>query len=151
MERLFAFLDLSNQERAMISQLADHGLVPSDLTKALIEESKIKEDRLLKRAEERQRREQEALDAGLPPPEDEESKELDETGLFLFISFLTTELKELNSGLLFTFILMNSRYSIHHSITSLYRLCLRRSLRCPRSFHPSHRLFPTPGSMARRH
>jgi hypothetical protein len=67
MERLYASINVSKEEQVMIQQLADHGLVPSDLSKSLIEEA-MKAGQLLKEAEEeKQRQEQDALDHGQLP------------------------------------------------------------------------------------
>ncbi|KAJ3172233.1 hypothetical protein HDU88_007051 [Geranomyces variabilis] len=67
MEKLYIFLDIKTEERVMIKSLADHGLVPSDLSKSLIDDA-LKAARVVtERQEARQRAEEEALEKGLPP------------------------------------------------------------------------------------
>ncbi|KAJ3171392.1 hypothetical protein HDU87_008350 [Geranomyces variabilis] len=67
MEKLYIFLDIKTEERVMIKSLADHGLVPSDLSKSLIDDA-LKAARVItERQEARQRAEEEALEKGLPP------------------------------------------------------------------------------------
>jgi hypothetical protein len=41
MEKLYVYLDLSPAERLMIEQLADHGLLPSDLSSSLLNDAKM--------------------------------------------------------------------------------------------------------------
>lgn len=40
MEKLYVFLDLALEEQLMITQLAEHGLEPTDLSKSLIQDAK---------------------------------------------------------------------------------------------------------------
>ncbi|KAJ3226583.1 hypothetical protein HK099_004610, partial [Clydaea vesicula] len=40
MEKLYIYIDLSTEERSMIQQLAEHGLLPSDLSKSLLQDAK---------------------------------------------------------------------------------------------------------------
>ncbi|TPX64763.1 hypothetical protein SpCBS45565_g05660 [Spizellomyces sp. 'palustris'] len=66
MERLYAYLDIKEEERVMIKSLAAHGLVPSDLSKSLIDDAKKAAQIIKDRQERRQRAEQEALENGTP-------------------------------------------------------------------------------------
>ncbi|KAJ3278037.1 hypothetical protein HK104_002712, partial [Borealophlyctis nickersoniae] len=66
MERLYIYLDVSQEERVMIKNLADHGLVPRDLSSSLISDAQKAALALTEQQEQRQKAEQEALDQGLP-------------------------------------------------------------------------------------
>ncbi|KAJ3023945.1 hypothetical protein HKX48_009153 [Thoreauomyces humboldtii] len=65
MEKLYLFLDISVEERVMIASLSSHGLVPSDLSKSLIEDATRAAREITLRQEHRQRAEQEAMEQGL--------------------------------------------------------------------------------------
>ncbi|RKO91247.1 hypothetical protein BDK51DRAFT_53005 [Blyttiomyces helicus] len=66
MERLYIYLDLIEAERVMIKNLAEHGLVPSDLSSTILSDARKAAERLKSESERRQQAEQEALDQGLP-------------------------------------------------------------------------------------
>ncbi|KAI8816704.1 uncharacterized protein EV422DRAFT_276057 [Fimicolochytrium jonesii] len=66
MEKLYVFLDIKSEERSMIKSLAEHGLVPSDLSKSLIDDAKKAAAMISERQEKRQRAEEEAMEKGLP-------------------------------------------------------------------------------------
>ncbi|KAJ3088414.1 hypothetical protein HK102_008808 [Quaeritorhiza haematococci] len=69
MTKLYIYLDLSEDEQRMIRQLAEHGLVPSDLSTSLIDDAKKAAANLQRLQDEQQKREQEALDQNLPMPD----------------------------------------------------------------------------------
>ncbi|KAI8811125.1 hypothetical protein BJ742DRAFT_884980, partial [Cladochytrium replicatum] len=73
MAKVFIYLDVSDEEQHMIRQLAEHGIKPSDLATTLVEDAKKTAAKLQKQQREQQSRLQDALDQGLPPPEDDEN------------------------------------------------------------------------------
>ncbi|KAJ3045078.1 hypothetical protein HDV00_011803 [Rhizophlyctis rosea] len=80
MERLYVYLDVIDEERVMIKNLADHGLVPADLSVNLINDAKKAAEQIAELEEQRQKAEQEALDEGRPmdfPPIEETATESD--------------------------------------------------------------------------
>ncbi|KAJ3415175.1 hypothetical protein HDV05_005455 [Chytridiales sp. JEL 0842] len=70
MQRLYTSINVSEEEQIMIKQLAEHGLVPSDLSRSLIDDAAKAGQQLKQAEEERQRLEQQALDDGKPPAGD---------------------------------------------------------------------------------
>ncbi|KAJ3047245.1 hypothetical protein HK097_000101, partial [Rhizophlyctis rosea] len=66
MERLYIYLDVMDEERVMIKNLSEHGLVPADLSQNLINDAKKAAIAITELEERRQKAEQEALDQGLP-------------------------------------------------------------------------------------
>nr|KAJ3421114.1 hypothetical protein HK105_004453 [Polyrhizophydium stewartii] len=66
MEKLYVYLELLPEERLMIENLAEHGLLPSDLSTGLLSDAKKALAQLEQDQERRQRAEQDALDRGLP-------------------------------------------------------------------------------------
>ncbi|KAL5038752.1 hypothetical protein RTP6_006015 [Batrachochytrium dendrobatidis] len=67
MEKLYVYLDLLPEERMMIKNLAEHGLLPSDLSTGLLNDAKKALAELEKQQQEEQQAEQHALDSGLQP------------------------------------------------------------------------------------
>lgn len=70
MIRLYAHMDISEAEQVMIEQLAEHGVVPADLTPALYANARVKNPMA-----EELKEENNETDAGSPPayPDDEKS------------------------------------------------------------------------------
>ncbi|KAH6587874.1 hypothetical protein BASA50_011066 [Batrachochytrium salamandrivorans] len=67
MEKLYVYLDLLPEERMMIKNLAEHGLLPSDLSTGLLNDAKQALAQLEEQQHRAQRAEQDALDSFVQP------------------------------------------------------------------------------------
>ena len=79
MEKLYIYLEISTEERLMIKNLAEHGLLPSDLASSLLADTEKALKKLQDLQMKRMQTEQDALDKGLPPAMSDESLTLQDS------------------------------------------------------------------------